>query len=106
MKLTRGSILLTVAALLATPCALNAQPYEVGTGFTYQGRLMDGGIPADGDYDFEFALYDDPGGTSPAAGPISFDDWPVSNGLFTIELDFGSDVFTGDARWLEMGVRP
>ena len=26
----------------------------MGTGFTYQGRLTDGGSPANGDYDFQF----------------------------------------------------
>ena len=28
-----------------------------GTGFTYQGRLLDKGIPADGQYDSAFTLY-------------------------------------------------
>ena len=31
----------------------------VGSTFTYQGRLNDGGAPATGSYDFQFALYDD-----------------------------------------------
>ena len=29
----------------------------------------------------------------------------VSTGLFTVSLDFGADVFTGEARWLEIGVK-
>ena len=29
----------------------------------------------------------------------------LTNGLFTATLDFGSGVFTGEARWMEMGVR-
>src|SRR5437870_47295 len=32
----------------------------VGTGFTYQGRLTDGGSPASGQYDLQFTLYDTP----------------------------------------------
>ena len=32
----------------------------VGTAFTYQGRLTDGGIPANGAYDFGFVLQDAP----------------------------------------------
>ena len=31
----------------------------VGSSFTYQGRLTDGGSPANGNYDLQFRLYDD-----------------------------------------------
>ncbi|MHC4609462.1 MAG: hypothetical protein ACYS7M_03855, partial [Planctomycetota bacterium] len=104
MKATRFWI--AGLAVVASPPAVSGQPFEVGTAFTYQGRLLDDGVPASGPYDFEFILYDDPGAGNPVGGPINVDDWPVSEGLFTVTIDFGSDVFSGDARWLGMGVRP
>jgi hypothetical protein len=78
---------------------------ELTTSFTYQGHLTDGGSPANGPYDFEFKLYDAPtDGTT--LGTLTVKNFPVSEGLFTVPLDFGAGVFTGDARWLEIGVRP
>ena len=78
----------------------------VGTAFQYQGRLTDGGSPTNGQYDLEFALYEDSGGTSPVAGPVAIEDKQVANGLFSAQLDFGAGTFTGNARWLKIGVRP
>jgi hypothetical protein len=78
----------------------------VGTTFTYQGQLMDGDNPADGTYDFEFKLHDDPTVDSQVGSTIYVDDKDVSDGLFTVLLDFGSGVFNGEARYLEIGVRP
>jgi hypothetical protein len=75
----------------------------VGTAFTYQGRLADGGNPATGSYDLKFTLYD--GGPGAVAGPLTNAAVPVSNGLFTVTLDFGAGAFTGDFRALEIGVR-
>ena len=72
----------------------------------YQGRLNDGGNPANGNYDLQFTIYDasnNPG--TVIAGPLTNSATTVSNGLFTANLDFGSGVFTGPYRWLDIGVR-
>ncbi len=98
---TRINCLLMVALALF---GLAAAAYAQGTAFTYQGRLDDGANPASGNYDLRFAVYDalTAGGqqgvseTNAAVG--------VTNGLFTVTLDFGSQ-FPGAARWLEIAVR-
>jgi len=77
---------------------------SVGTAFTYQGVLKDGNIPANGIYDFQFTLYDAATNGSPV-GVVVADDVTVSSGMFTVMLDFGGNVFLGDARYLEIGVR-
>jgi endosialidase-like protein len=72
------------------------------TAFTYQGRLIDAGSAATGNYDLQFKLFDV---TDAQQGPtLTLDDVPVTNGVFTVQLDFG-DVFDGGARSLEIGVR-
>ncbi|MEO8285151.1 MAG: hypothetical protein ABI670_01805 [Chloroflexota bacterium] len=76
-----------------------------GSGFTYQGRLKNGTAPANGQYDFTFALYDAPGGGALIGGPLSQANRTVSEGLFTALLDFGAAAFNGDARYLEIAVR-
>ncbi|KPL23387.1 MAG: hypothetical protein AMJ75_06205 [Phycisphaerae bacterium SM1_79] len=79
----------------------------MGTAWTYQGRLMDANGPADGQYDFEFRLFQDPVLNSFQVGPtIDINDLDVIDGYFTVLLDFGDKAFTGDARWLQIGVRP
>ncbi len=50
------------------------------------------------------ALYDTSGGVTVLGGPITNNATVVSNGLFTLTLDFGSTVFDGGERWLEIGV--
>ncbi|MBW8039574.1 MAG: hypothetical protein FVQ85_06200 [Planctomycetes bacterium] len=78
----------------------------MGTAWTYQGRLMDANDAADDLYDFEFSLYDDPCAGTQQGSTVVVDDLDVIDGYFTVELDFGSGIFYGDARWLEIGVRP
>lgn len=88
------------------PNAAQENAAALGTSFTYQGQLQDGGSPATGVYDFQFQLYDAASGGASAGGPLAVDDVTVSAGIFTVELDFGSSAFNGDARWLEISVRP
>jgi len=82
-------------------------PVPMGTVFTYQGRLLDDNNPTDGPYDFEFKLYDSPVGGNQLASTIDINDLDVIDGYFTVELDFNDpNVFNGDARWLDISVRP
>jgi hypothetical protein len=104
---TKIHIHLGLLAVLACLSTLNPQlsAAPVGSAFTYQGRLDDGGLPAKGSYDLTFTLYDAATGGNTVAGPITNSPVSVANGLFVATLDFGAGVFTGEARWLEIGVR-
>jgi len=101
MKRTHYSIALVVLAVSAQVAL--ADP--LGTAFTYQGRLADGGQPANGSYDLRFILYDAEIGGSQQGNVLTNSAVAVSGGLFTTALDFGATVFGGDARWLEIAVR-
>ena len=77
----------------------------LGTAFTYQGQLKREGALVTGSCDFQFSLWDAATGGTQIGTTQAKSNVPVSNGLFTVELDFGSGVFTGDARWLAIAVR-
>jgi hypothetical protein len=95
-------ILLSTVLLLAVARFVIAQ----GTAFTYQGRLATNGSPANGAYDLQFSLYNAATSGTLIGGPLSLGDVPVTNGLFTVLLDFGAPVFAGQPVWLQIGVRP
>jgi hypothetical protein len=75
------------------------------TAFTYHGRLAEGNGAANGNYDFQFRLYAVPIGGLPLGVPVSRNNAAVSNGLFTVSVDFGAGAFSGADRWLEIAVR-
>ncbi len=79
------------------------------TAFTYQGRLNDGGNPANGNYDMQFRLFDNSSvgqGTQQGA-TITNPTVSVSSGAFAVSLDFGAPVFASGAdRYLEVSIRP
>lgn len=74
------------------------------TAFTYQGRLNEAGNPANGIYDLQFALFDAASGGTQQSGTWTQLLQGMTNGLFTVELDFGN-FFPGANRWLEIGIR-
>jgi hypothetical protein len=92
-----------ISALAVSSGSAAAAP--VSTAFTYQGRLTDGGSPPTGTYDLQFRLFDALTGGTQIGSTIQLDNVSVTNGLFTVSLDFGGQ-FSGDARWVELGVHP
>lgn len=75
------------------------------TAFTYQGRLSEGGDPAGGSYDLRCALFNAGTGGAQTGPVLTNSATAVSNGLFTLTLDFGSGIFNGTSYWLELAVR-
>ena len=97
-------------ALLVTLGVFCANIAAQTTAFTYQGRLTDASVPAHASYDMQFRLFDTQGsGTGAQQGSTYTPPAPVSvtNGIFTVELDFGPAVFTAGANlFLEISLRP
>ena len=104
--MTKGLRTAALAATLGLLVAPAAAQTPLGTGFTYQGRLIDAGVPASGAYDFDLRLFTAASGGSAVGSPLVRDDVAVAGGLFVVTLDFGGAAFTGSARWLEIAVRP
>src|ERR1700687_4172941 len=102
---TRRIFLLATLAPLISAGAASGQT----TSFTYQGRLTDGGTPANGIYDLRFTLWDMASGGSQQPQPngvtVSLTSINVSNGSFSVTLDFGANAFPGASRFLEISAR-
>lgn len=97
-------VVLAIVGVLWGGANLSSAP--LGTAFTYQGQLKQGGSPANGNFDLRLNLLDDPDPVSGnLIGTVTLLDVPVTDGLFNVEVDFGN-VFNGDALWLELQVRP
>jgi hypothetical protein len=100
-RFIRCSCGLALVGLLVSAVSVMAQTSL----FTYQGRLTFQGYSANGNYDLTFKLFDALENGSQIGSPITNANLSVSNGLFTVSLDFGSSGFPGADRWLELGVR-
>ncbi len=100
------------ANLIVSTLIVNFIAFSIGVAaplddtFTYQGRLTDANLVADGPYDFLFSLYDANDGGFQVASPVNVNEVEVIDGYFTAELSFGSAAFAGDERWLQVALRP
>lgn len=79
-------------------------PSPLGTAFTYQGQLKKNGAPITANCLMAFRLYDQATTGNLIGSPITMT-VPITNGLFTVQLDFGASVFAGEARWLGIQVQ-
>jgi hypothetical protein len=95
-------VLLSLIAMANMAVPASAQ----GTAFAYQGRLQNDGVPANGNYDLMFTLYTTNVGGVSVAEPVTNSATAVSNGLFTVTIDFGTGAFTGNNFWLDVSVSP
>ena len=89
--------------LLLTVLAIEGAHGQASS-FTYQGQLRQSGEPFTGMADLEFRLYDQLSGGTQIGSTQSVADWPVEDGLFQVELDFGAPAFDGSDRYLEVTV--
>jgi hypothetical protein len=99
-------LILTATIVGAAPAAIQDRaPAAIGTAFTYQGYLEDGGMPAAGVYDFSFSLFNASTGSGQIGATQYTNDLTLTDGHFTVVLDFGATAFGGDPRFLQIGVR-
>ncbi|MGB7202255.1 MAG: hypothetical protein WBD16_08290 [Pyrinomonadaceae bacterium] len=96
-----GLVALLIVVLFAA--GVSAQT----SSFTYQGKLADSGVAANGTYDITFKLYDTLANGVQIGTDIVRDNVIVSDGGFTVDLDFGAAAFAnGGSRFLQIEVRP
>jgi len=100
--MTRHAWLAFVWIVLSAGATLGQQT----TVFTYQGQLTDAGQPANGNFDLQFALFDNTSAGTQIGSTLTRASVAVSGGVFTVQLDFGVSAFPGANRFLEIGVRP
>ncbi len=106
MKSAKVSVKLLIVLFLFFWSVGVSEAVPMSTAFTYQGRLMDSNEVADGVYDFEFKLFDSITEGDQLGEYIFIPSVEVSDGYFTVDLAFDNNEFNGEARWLEIGVRP
>ena len=84
--------------------APRAPSTALGTGFTYQGQLKQSGTAYTGTCDFKFVLFDAASGGTQITSIQTVTGVSVNAGAFTTKIDFGTNVFNGDSRWLAISV--
>jgi hypothetical protein len=106
--LALGLMLALVAGLAlaqdSEPRAGVAAPSALGTAFTYQGRLEATGGPVNATCDLRFKLFNAGSDGTQIDGTKTLSGVQISEGLFTVQLDFGAGAFDGRPRWLEIEV--
>ncbi len=99
--IVRLSVLMLVVPVL-TAAAGNS---PLSSSFTYQGQLTTAGKAVEGTADLRLTLWDAAAGGTQVGSTLARDAVVVTEGVFTVQLDFGTSAFDGNGRWLEVAVR-
>ncbi len=100
MKFISQRTFIAICHLLSALCfSAHAQT----TAFTYQGRLTAGSNAANGAYGMIFMLYDAVTNGNQVGAAIT-NSATLTNGLFSLNLDFGAGAFNGKDRWLDITI--
>ena len=92
-------IIMVLAVFLVS--STSAQTTEI----SYQGNLKESGLAANTNYDIEFRLYSALTGGSLIGTAVYLSPVAVTDGLFSVKLDFGPNGFPGQDRYIEIAVR-
>jgi hypothetical protein len=120
MWLSAGITVALVALALLVNTAMAQEPDDTSESspsggsyaetMTYQGYLEDGGMPANGVYDFRVTVWDAANAGNQLGSTQVFDTVgiTVEDGIFTIYTAPGAvnQVYTGGGRWIQLEVRP
>jgi hypothetical protein len=98
MSFRRSLLAAALAAALSLPVA-QADP------FTFQGFVESAGNPINGSANLRFRVYTAPTFGSQIGDEVVANAYPVADGVFSIDLDFGPSLaFDGSGRFLEVEV--
>jgi hypothetical protein len=89
----------------ATTLGVSPRAQAVGTGFTYQGQVVQSGSPVNGSCDVQFSLFPVVSGGVQIGSTLTQNNVTVTNGVFTTQLDFGGTAFDGSDRFLQLAAR-
>jgi len=94
-----------LAAIVTGGAPATAGVIPVDTAFTYQGRLNDGAGPINGTASLRFRLFNQSLVGVQQGPTLTACNLSLVDGLFTVDLDFGTNVFDGSERWLDIAVQ-
>lgn len=92
------------ASVVACAPALGGDTVPLGSAFHYQAQIKLNGAPVNDLCHFRFRLWTNPDFQIGFLGSVDVDNVEVENGLVDLEVDFGSEAFDGNDRWLEVGI--
>jgi hypothetical protein len=83
------------------PAAVSASDSVPGR-ISYQGRLVEGGSPVNGNRNMIFRFYSSGACSGSPVQSVTKNNVPVQNGLFHVALDVNPAQFSGSGRWLQV----